>query len=414
VTTAHSLDPGALPDSPYARELRRGVPRLRFDARVEAEYLHARLFESRVLIRVACVLAAVLALLRGAEKVYGGAWNLVLLVDLGIVIGGSIALAALAWSTHYQRLYMAWARIFVPARNVVVAAQIAAVAAHGQLEMLMVLPIILFGPFFFLGLRFRAALFCGLVTVVAYVLSAVYFDLPLSVATRSYVFLVVGLIAYMVAARHLEGSSRRSFLEGRLITQLAQHDSLTGTKNRRVFDEHLHHSWQRAVDERHAIAILLIDIDYFKAYNDRYGHQAGDQALRCVAQALGNFVRQPPDILARYGGEEFAVILYDTDIRKVRDVAEQMRRAVADLNIEHRGSSACARVTISLGVAAVEPAANRSARGVLQLADQALYEAKIRGRNRVEVREEEHHTLLVTGVFAVGTARPPRIAEGFE
>jgi diguanylate cyclase (GGDEF)-like protein len=408
------MDAGALPDSPYARELRRGVPQLRFESQVEAEYLHTRLFENRVLIRVACVLAAVLALLRGAEKVYEGAWNLLLLIDLGIVIGGSIVLAALAWSTRYQGRYMTWARIFVPARNVVVVAQVTAVAAQGQIEMLMVLPIILFGPFFFLGLRFRAALFCGLVTVVAYVLCSVYFDLPQSVAIRSYVFLVVGLIAYIVAARHLEGSSRRSFLEGRLITQLAQHDSLTGTKNRRVFDEHLHQLWQRAVDERQAITILLIDIDYFKAYNDHYGHQAGDQALRCVAQALRNFVRQPPDILARYGGEEFAVILYDTDIRKVKDVAEQMRRAVAELNIEHRGSSAYARVTISLGAAAVEPAANRSAHGALQLADQALYEAKVRGRNRVEVREEEHHSLLVTGVFAVGSARSPRSAEGFE
>lgn len=390
------------------------MPHLRFEARLEAEYLYARLFESRLLIRVACVLVGVLALLRGAEKMYEGAWNSILLIDLTIVIGGSIALASIAWSSQYQRLYMTWARILIPTRNMVVAAQVAAAAAHGQLEMLMVLPIMLFGPFFFLGLRFRAALFCCVVTVAAYVICATFFNLPLPVAIRSYVFLLIGVIAYVVAARHLERSSRLAFLEGRLITELAQHDSLTGTKNRRIFDEHLQQLWQQAVDNGHAITILLIDIDFFKAYNDRYGHQAGDQALRSVAQALRNFVRRPPDILARYGGEEFAVILYDTDIRKVRDVAEQMRRAVAELNIEHCGSSACARVTISLGVAAVEPTANRNPRGALQLADQALYEAKVRGRNRVEIRDEEHHTLLVTGVFAVGTARPARIADGFE
>jgi diguanylate cyclase (GGDEF)-like protein len=128
-----------------------------------------------------------------------------------------------------------------------------------------------------------------------------------------------------------------------------------------------------------------------------------------VAQALRNFVRQPADILARYGGEEFAVILYDADIRKAREVADRMRRAVAELNIEHHGSSAHARVTISLGVAAVVPNLNRSPSGALQLADQALYEAKVRGRNRIEIRNEGHHDLLVTGVFAVGTGRPTGI-----
>jgi diguanylate cyclase (GGDEF)-like protein len=373
---------------------------------MEAEYLHARLSESRALIRVACVLSAVLALLRGAEKVYEGAWNLILLIDLGIVIGGSIALASIAWSTQYQRLYMTWARVLVPTRNGVIAAQVAAAAAHGQLEMLMVLPIMLFGPFFFLGLRYRAALFCSAVTVAAYVICANLFNLSLSVALRSYVFLVIGLIAYIVAARHLERNSRLAFLEGRLITELAQHDSLTGTKNRRVFDEHLYRLWQRAVDHEQGIAIVLIDIDYFKAYNDRYGHQAGDQALRGVAQALRKFVRQPADILARYGGEEFALVLYDADIRKAREVADQMRRAVAELNIEHHGSSTGRRVTISLGVAAVVPNVNRSPRGALQLADEALYEAKVRGRNRVEIRDERHHDLLVTGVFAVGAGRP--------
>jgi diguanylate cyclase (GGDEF)-like protein len=399
------LDPGALSDSPYARELRRGVSDLRFEARMEAEYLHARLSESRVLIRISCVLSAVLALLRGAEKVHEGAWDIVSLIDLAIVIAGSIALASIAWSSHYQRLYMTWARILIPTRNVLIAAQVASVAARGQLEMLMVLPIMLFGPFFFLGLRYRAGLFCSAVTVAAYVTCANFFHLSLPVALRSYVFLLVGVIAYIVAARHLERCSRLAFLEGRLVTELAQHDSLTGTKNRRVFDEHLCRVWQRAVDHGQGIAIVLIDIDYFKAYNDRYGHQAGDQALRRVAQALRSFVRQPADILARYGGEEFAVVLYDADIRKAREVAERMRRAVTELNVEHQGSSAGGRVTISLGVAAIVPNVNRSPHGALQLADQALYEAKVRGRNRVEVRDEAHHDLLVTGVFAVGAGR---------
>ncbi len=198
MAAAYTLDPGALSDSPYAQELRRGAPRLRFEARLEAEYVHARLFESRVLIRVACVLATIMTLLRGTEEIFEDAWTWPSLINLSVVTASSIALASLAWSTQYQRLYMRWARILVPVRNIVVAVQVAAVAAHGRLEMLMVLPIILFGPFFFLGLRFRAALFCCVATVLAYVAAAAFFNLPPAVAARSDAFLLIGAIAYIV------------------------------------------------------------------------------------------------------------------------------------------------------------------------------------------------------------------------
>ena len=414
MTTAPDLDLGALADSPYAQQLRRGVSHLRFAATLEAEYRRARLLESRVLVRIACVFSLVLALLRGIDQVYEGTWNVIPLIGLAIISVCSTALASVAWSCRYESMYTPWARILVPARNMVVAAQIAAAAAHGQLEMLMVLPLALIGPFFFMGLRFRAALFCCVLTVVSYAISAIVFDLPLSVALRSDVFLIAGAVAYIVAAGYLERSFRLSFLEGRLITQLAQHDSLTGIKNRRVFDEHLAHVWQQAVDERRAIAILLIDIDYFKSYNDRYGHQAGDRTLRCVAQALQKFVRQPRDILARYGGEEFAVILYDADAGKAMSIADQMLAAVAVLNIEHCGSGANPRVTISVGVAAVAPRPNRSSHGFLQLADQALYDAKLRGRNRVALMDEGHHELLVTGVFAIDARHPAEAVNSFE
>jgi diguanylate cyclase (GGDEF)-like protein len=107
-------------------------------------------------------------------------------------------------------------------------------------------------------------------------------------------------------------------------------------------------------------------------------------------------------VLARYGGEEFAAVLYDADIREAREVAENMRRAVAELNIDHQGSAARRRVTISLGVAAVAPNLSRSPGGALQLADEALYQAKVGGRDRVEIRDERQHDLAVTGVFAGG------------
>jgi len=399
VTIAKPFQIDSLADSPCARELQGGVSQLRFAEPLETQYTQERLSENRLLIRLACMLSALVSLLRAAEKLYAGTGDLWSLTDLGFVTVISVALAGLAWGAQYQRLYMPWARILVPVRNSVVAAQVAAAAAHGQLEMLMVLPIMLFGPFFFLGLRYRAAVCCSVLTVLAYVISATVWDMPASVASRSYAFLLIGLIGFLVAGRHLEKSSRLAFLKGRLIATLAQHDSLTGAKNRRVFDEHLATLWRRAAEQHRNIALLLIDIDHFKVYNDCYGHQAGDRTLRRVAQTIGSLVCRPTDVLARYGGEEFAAVLYDADIEDARQMAEKMRRAVAELNIDHHGSGVARFVTISVGVAAVIPNLSRSPSGALQLADEALYEAKVSGRNRIEIRDERQHDLVVTGVF---------------
>jgi diguanylate cyclase (GGDEF)-like protein len=184
------------------------------------------------------------------------------------------------------------------------------------------------------------------------------------------------------------------------MTELAQQDALTGVKNRRVFDEQLERLWQLAAGQECGIAVLIVDVDHFKAYNDRYGHQAGDRALRQVAQVLQKIVARPQDLLARYGGEEFAALLYDIDPAESEKLAQRMRKAVAGLALEHRDSGARV-VTISVGVGIVEPSLERRARGAVQLADEALYQAKTRGRNRVEVLDSMAHQGLQTGVFTM-------------
>lgn len=390
----------AFPDSHYAAELQRGSPNRCFSPQLEAEYVRAHLLENRTLIRVACVLAALLAALRGVEQAIGGSWNPTLLMHVGLVLSASIALASIAWSPAFERLYLPLAQIIVPIRNSIAAIPIAAAAAHGQLELLMILPLMVLGPFFFLGLRFREGLLSVVLTVASFIISAIVFGLALPVTLRSCTLLLMIAVACAIAARYLEKWSRTSFLESHLIAELAQHDPLTGTKNRRVFDEHLARLWQQAIEDGRAIAILLIDIDHFKAYNDRYGHQAGDQTLRRVAHTLQASVCRPLDVLARYGGEEFVVILYDVDRHLAEDTADRMRRAVSGLAIEHRGSRISAVVTISMGVAVVAPTAERKPRGALQLADEALYKAKVKGRDRIELMDEAEYKLLVTGVFS--------------
>lgn len=402
--TVNRLNLSAFPESPYAAELQRNRSNLRFSPKLEAEYIRAHLMHSRTLIRIACLLTVLIVTLRGVEQAAGGAWNSGVQIDFMIVAAGSLILAGIAWSPAFERLFLPCAQIIVPIRNSIGAATIAEIVTQGQLEMLMVLPLTVIGPFFFLGLRFRSALLSGALTAVSFIGHAIYFELALPIALRSCAFLLMALVGCAIAARHLEKLSRTSFLESHLIAELAQHDALTGTKNRRVFDEHLARLWPQAIEDGRALAILLIDVDHFKAYNDSYGHQAGDQALRRVAQTAQTFVRRPLDILARYGGEEFAAVLYDVDGDQAKDIADRVRRAVEELKIEHRGSRTSGGVTISVGVAVVEPVLERNPRGALQLADQALYQAKMRGRNRVELMNEAEYMMLVTGVFSKETA----------
>jgi len=398
--TASRFDPSSFPDSPYAAELQRDPANLRFSPRLEREYTLSQLMDERSLIRVVAVIAAFVGVIRGAELGFRIAWTTTLLVDFSVVIAGSVILALIAWSRSFDRFYLPWARVIVPVRNAIMAAHVAEAAAHGQTEMLMALPLMLIGPFFFFGFRFRTAAFTGAVTVASYVAFALYFHLPMIQSIRSFIFLFAAAAAGAMAAWHFDRKSRTDFLEEHLIADLAQHDALTGTKNRRVFDDYLIRLWQQAIQDGRTIGILLVDVDHFKAYNDRYGHLAGDQTLRRVAQTAQRFVRRPLDLLARYGGEEFAAILYDIEADEARETAERICRAIAGLGIEHRESRTGPSVTISIGVAVVEPTDERLPRGAVQLADQALYEAKVKGRNRVELMETEHYRKLVTGVFA--------------
>ena len=163
---------------------------------------------------------------------------------------------------------------------------------------------------------------------------------------------------------------------------LARTDSLTGLHNRRTLGEVLEQEWRRAKRTRSVFSLLFVDIDRFKAYNDTYGHQAGDDTLAAVARCIGENIRRPADTAARYGGEEFIVVLPDTSSHGASVIAEKIRSAINALAIEHAGSE-YGRVTASIGFASWTPDRDTDVTTVIRAADEALYSAKATGRNRV-------------------------------
>ena len=167
--------------------------------------------------------------------------------------------------------------------------------------------------------------------------------------------------------------------------ELARRDGLTGIPNRRRMDEYLTSEWQRAVRDKTPLSIILIDIDHFKNFNDTYGHQAGDEALIRVAGCLKGQTHRPADMVARYGGEEFLIVLPDTPLDGAYSLAEKMRRAVADLHIENRGAATAGVLSISCGLSCIDSSGDNILDRLIQAADQALYEAKQGGRNRVYI-----------------------------
>jgi diguanylate cyclase (GGDEF)-like protein len=169
-----------------------------------------------------------------------------------------------------------------------------------------------------------------------------------------------------------------------ILRAIALLDSLTGLANRRQFERSLPESWRHCIRHNKPLSLVMLDVDFFKRYNDTYGHQEGDNCLRSVAQAIYGIARRPYDLVARYGGEEFVCILPDTDSEGAVSIAQKMVQAVQALAIEHTDSSISSTVTISAGVATILPTLDETWEQVLKEADMQLYEAKAAGRNQVK------------------------------
>jgi len=169
------------------------------------------------------------------------------------------------------------------------------------------------------------------------------------------------------------------------LEKLVNVDGLTQIANRRCFDERLEQEWLRLCREQQPISLLLFDVDYFKRYNDTYGHQLGDICLQKLAHVAQSVVSRPADLVARYGGEEFVMILPNTSLKGAIAISEKLHTVIRDLSIPHQGSEVSDIVTISLGLTTMVPNSETSSKSLVTQADQALYVAKQQGRNQTSI-----------------------------
>jgi len=291
--------------------------------------------------------------------------------------------ASLAWPTHPKIPY---AFMTVGALNGIGTIIVGGIAARSGTEF--VLWGTIFATFYVylvFGLRFRLAAVAGWPVFLTYFTVGILIDAPFVKMAYGTLFLVFTNLIGMYASFLFELDARELFQKKKLLKQLARTDGLTGIDNRRSFDEHLDDAWRQARREHHAIAVLLVDIDYFKLFNDCYGHKPGDECIQAVARTLGESVHRPLDQVARYGGEEFAIVLYNPTDQFVRDYANELVQQVAALEIEHKASDIAENVTVSVGAAIMRPDNSNQSDQLVRTADDALYESKTQGRNRATV-----------------------------
>ena len=380
-----SQQPGIdLPESPYAVQLREGFGKLQFSRALEREFRDE--FARNHLPR-----------LRAGFGVAAALYVVFLLIRLGIETGPllewGVILRAVAIGAVLMTLaasYVGKLRVVLPLFSVAsyatfaVAVTLIEVLSHRykvdrHYEGLV---LVSFHLYVFSGLLFRPALVVGAFIFLAYLIGGAFGGLASKAWGYQLLFIGLTHLIGIVALYSIENLERDSFLRRRMFGTAATQDGLTGLLNRVTFFEQMDQRVRHAAREQQCIGVMLLDVDHFKAFNDRYGHVEGDACLRALAGALRSEFRRPMDLVARYGGEEFVGFWQDLQPQSLRSMADQVRAAVQALRIAHRDTPS-GRVTASIGAVALVPGEGEALTDLLQRADQALYEAKEKGRNRV-------------------------------
>ena len=371
--------------SPYADQLARGFRRLHFGAGLEREYRDYLLRDSFELKRTALAFALAVWLAFAGVDIFMVDGPL-LLAMLAIRLVVALLLLALAWNMAHSGLSPRQTTMMLVgmlAMGIGTAAIITLGHSQDPFFPYEGLLLVCIAGYFLAGLRLVEAASASLLVLLIYGLLEWLGGLAPERLYNNLLFLVVGNLIGALGCYVLELKSREYFLVSRLMSVLAHQDSLTGLHNRRSFDRVLARLWRQAQREERTLALLLCDVDHFKAYNDRYGHKAGDQALQQVGAVLLEAARRPLDLAVRLGGEEFAVLLYDIAPEEARQRAEVLRQAVEARAIAHEASLTAPVLTLSVGLCCLQPGNQQTPDSLFEHADRALYEAKAFGRNQV-------------------------------
>ncbi len=388
-------------NSPFSDQLKRGFAGLRFSAFVEEEFLthYAKISVKRS--RWLPILAMALTLISIGVMVAGQEANPITLgFDIFIMLPvlGATMWASFNPATHriYQFLIAVSATLIgMWADSIVLRASLDGMPYYFALVVAWI-----FVVWLILGLPFRHASVTALTISGFYMFGSFSWDFRFNEIAFTTMLLIFVNWVGAFCCYQLEHAERRSFLDAKVLNQLAERDGLTSLYNRRSYDQYAERIWRQSRREHAQLTLLLIDIDYFKPFNDCYGHQAGDDALKAVAKVISLSAQRPLDFAARYGGEEFALILYGPAHEYGRELPEQLRESVRSLKIPNIDSKTDQYLTVSIGVAIILPGSARSLTGAIQMADEALYQAKEEGRNRVIIKESDSH--IQTGRFRAG------------
>lgn len=259
------------------------------------------------------------------------------------------------------------------------------------------------------GMRFYTAIIAGWVGGLIGILVSTYLngDIDWTFLNRTYTFSsFLGMtLAYATDRQHRENYLQNCMIElnrielmqqAQQLSLLSQQDALTGLANRRYLDETLDNEWRRALRHETPLTIMMVDIDFFKAYNDSLGHLKGDQCLKDIATAISSIAARSGDLVARYGGEEFLLLFPMTNAQQAKIQAERLMNAIKKIAIVHPCSSVSPYVTISVGVATTIPRLNDSISAFVSRADHALYQAKTNGRNQYQIALNEEQIVDLT------------------
>ena len=394
--------------SAYEAELDRGHVELRFPASLEREFRKSHLERVASRVRawhVTLLLVVAVSSFYRLVLLDGLGTNPETLLRLGVLLPACAVMAAAAFGGRLAPPFLRTALFGSMVISVAASALVAQLVAEGSGSAMAFLTTLAFATFFLAGLLFYDALLVAGLGVVTFVAAGSYHGLGAESLAYDGTLLALVFGVSVFVAHGVEQSNRRFFLERGRLGDLAERDGLTTLRNRRAFDEHLTRVWQQSLRDRTAIAVLMIDIDHFKAYNGSYGHRAGDACLRHVAQLVQTFARRPLDVAARYGGEELAIVLYQVTAEHAEAVAEQLRAAIEAARVEHRAAPTRGQLTVSVGVAWLEASLERSPDEAVQLADQALYAAKLGGRNLVRFVGRDEAPVYAGGLRRVTVSR---------